>query len=202
MTTKNDDALEADLLGALRDAFPEPARPSGLRVAYWDELDSPIGTLRVATGEDGRVRLISFWKGEGSFVDALLDAGWVPVKDRRHNDPLERQLDEFFEGRRQRFDLAVDLSSVNPFTRSVLETTARVPFGGTDTYSGIAAKIGSPRAARAVGNALGANPVPIVVPCHRVLAAGGKIGGYARGLSNGLTIKRTLLGIEGASFPV
>lgn len=199
---KTDEALEGALLGALRDAFPEPPRPSGLRVAHWDEVDSPIGTLRVATGEDGRVRLISFWRGEGSFVDTLLNAGWVPVKDRRHNDPLERQLDEFFEGRRQRFDLPVDLSSVAPFTRSVLETTARVPFGGTDTYSGIAAKIGSPRAARAVGNALGANPIPIVVPCHRILAAGGRIGGYARGLSYGLDIKRRLLGIEGATIPL
>jgi methylated-DNA-[protein]-cysteine S-methyltransferase len=197
---KNDEALDADLLGALRDAFPEPARPSGLRVAYWDEVDSPIGTLHVATGEDGRVRQISFWRGEAGFVDDLLHAGWVPVKDRRHNDPLERQLDEFFEGRRQQFDVAVDLSSVNPFTRSVLETTARIPFGGTDTYSGIAAKIGSPRAARAVGNALGANPVPIVVPCHRILAAGGRIGGYARGLAHGLDIKRRLLGVEGVTI--
>lgn len=196
----HDEALDGALLGALRRAFPEPTRTSPLRVAYWDEMDSPIGTLRLATGEDGRVRLISFWRGEGGFVDELLRAGWVPVKDRRHNDELERQLDQFFEGRRQYFDLPVDLSSVAPFTRSVLETTARVPFGGTDTYSGIAAKIGSPRAARAVGNALGANPVPIVVPCHRILAAGGRIGGYARNLPNGLDIKRRLLGVEGVAI--
>jgi len=187
---------------ALREAFPEPPPTPPLRVAYWDEVDSPIGTLRVATGEDARVRLISFWRSEGSFVDELLQAGWVPVKDRRHNDMLERQLDEFFEGRRQHFDVNVDLSSVAPFTRLVLQETARVPFGGTDTYGGIAAKVGVPRAARAVGNALGANPVPIVVPCHRILAAGGKIGGYARGLSYGLDIKRKLLGIEGATLGV
>jgi methylated-DNA-[protein]-cysteine S-methyltransferase len=195
----NEEALEGDLLGALHQAFAPPTRFPTLRVAYWDEMDSPIGTLRLATGEDGRVRLVSFWRGEGSFVDELLKAGWVPIKDRRHNDELERQLDQFFEGRRQHFDLPVDLSSVAPFTRSVLETTARVPFGGTDTYSGIAAKIGSPRAARAVGNALGANPIPIVVPCHRILAAGGRIGGYARGLANGLDIKRKLLGVEGVA---
>jgi methylated-DNA-[protein]-cysteine S-methyltransferase len=195
-----DERLEGALFDALQQTFPEPSRPSPLRVAYWDEMDSPIGTLRLATGEDGRVRLISFWRGEGSFVDALLKAGWVPLKDRRRNDEVERQLDQFFEGRRQHFDLPVDLSSVAPFTRAVLETTAQVPFGGTDTYSGIAAKIGSPRAARAVGNALGANPIPIVVPCHRILAVGGRIGGYARGLANGLDIKRKLLGVEGVAI--
>ena len=192
--------LGAGLTAALRGAFPEPPDAPGLRVAYWDEVDSPIGMLRLATGEDGRVRAISFWRSEGGFLDDLLSLGSIPVKDRRHNDKLERQLDEFFEGRRQRFELEVDLSRVAPFTRAVLETTAALPFGGTDTYGGIAAKLGTPRAARAVGNALGSNPVPIVVPCHRVLAAGGKIGGYARGLSYGLDIKRKLLGIEGATL--
>ncbi len=185
---------------ALREAFPAPPSAPPLRVAYWDEMDSPIGTLRLATGEDGRVRLISFWRSEGGFVDELLSLGSIPIRDKRHNDALKRQLDEFFEGRRRRFELDVDLSRVAPFTRAVLETTARVPFGGWDTYGGIAAKLGVPRAARAVGNALGANPVPIVVPCHRILAAGGKIGGYARGLSYGLDIKRKLLGIEGATL--
>src|SRR5438552_1673248 len=108
-------ALDPELERALRGAFPEPRRAPELRVAYWDELASPIGTLRVATGEDGRVRMISFWRGEGGFVDDLLKGGWVPVRDRAHNDVVERQLDEFFEGHRQRFDLAVDLSSVAPF---------------------------------------------------------------------------------------
>src|SRR5258708_35379076 len=92
------DPLEAAVGGA----FPEPPAAPRLRLAYWDEVDSPIGTLRVATGEDGRVRAISFWRSEGGFVDDLLDLGCVPVKDRRHNHSLEPQLNECIEGRAPR----------------------------------------------------------------------------------------------------
>jgi methylated-DNA-[protein]-cysteine S-methyltransferase len=177
----------------------EPApRP---RTAYWDELPSPIGPLMVATGEDRRVRRISFRLSRESFVDDLLVRGWLPLRDREANEALERQLDEYFEGARRDFELGVDLSSVSPFTRAVLEATARVPRGGWSTYSGIAAAIGRPAAARAVGNALGDNPIPIVIPCHRILAAGGRIGGYASGLPDGRQIKRTLLALEGVPPP-
>jgi methylated-DNA-[protein]-cysteine S-methyltransferase len=175
-----------------------PPRP---RTAYWDELPSPIGRLMVATGEEGRVRRISFRLSRESFVDSLLLRGWLPVRDREANEALERQLAEYFDGARTDFELGVDLSTVTPFTRSVLEATARVPRGGWSTYSGIAATIGRPSAARAVGNALGDNPIPIVIPCHRVLAAGGRIGGYASGLPDGLQIKRTLLALEGVPPP-
>ncbi|HEV8635153.1 MAG TPA: methylated-DNA--[protein]-cysteine S-methyltransferase [Chloroflexota bacterium] len=177
----------------------EPApRP---RTAYWDELPSPIGPLMVATGEDRRVRRISFRLGRESFVDDLLARGWLPLRDREANDALERQLEEYFDRARTGFELEVDLSTVTPFTRSVLEAAARVPRGGWSTYSGIAAAIGRPAAARAVGNALGDNPIPIVIPCHRILAAGGRIGGYASGLPDGLQIKRTLLALEGVPPP-
>lgn len=177
----------------------EPApRP---RAAYWDELPSPIGPLMVATGEDGRVRRISFRIGRESFVDDLLAHGWLPLRDREANETLERQLEEYFDRARTGFELEVDLSTVTPFTRSVLAAAARVPPGGWSTYSGIAAAIGRPAAARAVGNALGDNPIPIVIPCHRILAAGGRIGGYASGLPDGLQIKRTLLALEGVPPP-
>jgi methylated-DNA-[protein]-cysteine S-methyltransferase len=176
-----------------------PAPPP--RAAYWDELPSPIGPLMVATGEDGRVRRVSFRESRESFVDDLLRRGWLPLRDRDANADLERQLDEYFARARRHFDLPVDLSSVSPFTRSVLEATDRVPIGDWSTYSRIAAAIGKPAAARAVGNALGDNPIPIVIPCHRVLAAGGRIGGYASGMPDGLTIKRALLAIEGVPPP-
>lgn len=192
---------ELDLLPAsLRRAFGAEASVPRPRVAYFDAHDSPLGTLHVATGEDGRVRRVSFRGSQESFVDSLLGYGWLPLPDRAANDVLRRQLDEYFEGRRRAFDLEVDLSSVSPFTRLVLESTARVPLGEWSTYSGIAAAIGKPAAARAVGNALGANPIPIVVPCHRVLAAGGKIGGYG-GSTRDLPIKRQLLSIEGVTCP-
>jgi methylated-DNA-[protein]-cysteine S-methyltransferase len=192
---------ELDLLPAgLSRAFRSDERVPSPRVAFYDGLDSPIGQLLLATGEDGRVRMISFRRSEESFVDNLLAAGWLPIPDAAVNDPVKRQLDQYFEGRRRTFDLPVDLSSVSPFTRSVLEATARVPIGGWSTYKGIAGEIGKPAAARAVGNALGQNPIPIVVPCHRILAAGGLIGGYGGGREH-LPIKRRLLAIEGVTVP-
>ena len=184
-----------DLAFSVEDAAPRP------RAAYWDELPSPIGPLMVATGEDGRVRRVSFRSSRESFVDDLLRRGWLPLRDREANAALEQQLEEYFARARRRFELPVDLSSVSPFTRSVLEATDQVPLGDWSTYGRIAAAIGKPAAARAVGNALGDNPIPIVIPCHRVLASGGRIGGYAENMPDGLTIKRTLLAIEGVPPP-
>jgi methylated-DNA-[protein]-cysteine S-methyltransferase len=185
---------ELELLPAgLALAFPADDQPPEPRVAFWDTVESPVGRLFLATGEDGRVRRVTFRTNAASFVDDLLASGWLPIEDRRRNNALAGQLDEFFAGRRQRFDLAVDLTPLRPFHRAVLEACARVPFGGWDTYGGLAAEIGSPGAARAVGNALGANPVPLVVPCHRILAAGGRIGGYG----GGTAMKRQLLALEG-----
>jgi methylated-DNA-[protein]-cysteine S-methyltransferase len=109
-------------------------------------------------------------------------------------DDLRRELDEYFGGTRREFDLPVDLSPLPGFQRSVLEELVRVPYGHVDTYGGLARRIGSPRAARAVGGALNRNPVPIVVPCHRIVGASGSLVGYAGGLER----KQALLGLEGA----
>ncbi len=111
-------------------------------------------------------------------------------------DPVRRQLDEYFAGTRREFDLPLDWALVRGFARAVLEATARIPYGETRTYAEIAAEAGSPRAFRAAGNALGSNPIAIVIPCHRVVASGGRIGGYGGGLER----KRLLLDLEtGAS---
>jgi methylated-DNA-[protein]-cysteine S-methyltransferase len=111
-------------------------------------------------------------------------------------DDVRRQLDDYFEGRRRDFELELDLGLVRgPFARRLLEATARIPFGATSTYRDVAAEAGNARAVRAAGNALGANPIPIVVPCHRVLRTGGSLGGYTGGLHR----KELLLGLEGAS---
>lgn len=171
---------------------PESISPV-LKIAYWDQIDSPIGRLYLATGEDGQVRRVTFDRNALTFVDDLLARGWIPVPDRDRTARLAAQLAEFFAGRRRQFDLEVDLTPLRPFHRAVLEACARVPFGGASTYGELAATIGRPGAARAVGNALGANPIPLIVPCHRILAAGRRIGGYG----GGLDVKRALLRLEG-----
>jgi methylated-DNA-[protein]-cysteine S-methyltransferase len=131
--------------------------------------------------------------------DAMLERlAWMisprVVEEPRRLDDTRRELDQYFEGRRRDFDLELDWSLVStPFARRILENTSAIPFGSTSSYGVLAGLSGSPRAARAAGNALGANPIAIVVPCHRVLHTGGGIGGYGGGLDR----KRTLLTLEG-----
>jgi methylated-DNA-[protein]-cysteine S-methyltransferase len=107
-----------------------------------------------------------------------------------------RELREYAAGRRRAFDLPLDWSSIKPFQRAVLKAASHIPFGETRSYGWIAQKIGKPRAARAVGQALGANPIPIILPCHRVIASSGKLGGYG----GGLPMKVMLLKLEGATL--
>jgi methylated-DNA-[protein]-cysteine S-methyltransferase len=112
-------------------------------------------------------------------------------------DPVKRELEEYFAGSRRRFDLPLDWSLITPFAKRVLRKTAAIPYGGHLSYAEVAAEAGSPRGARAAGNALGSNPIPIVIPCHRVLHSGGGLGGYGGGLER----KRYLLELEGALTP-
>lgn len=160
-------------------------------------LDGPAGRLVVAATHVGLLR-IGYELGGG--IDEILDQIAVRLSPRiveapARLDGVRRELDEYFAGRRSDFDIALDWRLVRTgFARRVLEATARIPFGETSTYVGVAGAAGSPKAFRAAGSALGANPIPIVVPCHRVLASGGKLGGYTGGLDR----KRLLLGIEGA----
>jgi methylated-DNA-[protein]-cysteine S-methyltransferase len=119
------------------------------------------------------------------------------VEARAPLDPVRRELDEYFAGRRRQFGLAVDWTLVGAFTRRVLRVTSEIPYGNVLSYAEVAADAGSPRAWRATGNALGANPIPIVIPCHRVLRSGGAIGGYGGGPQR----KRWLLELEGALTP-
>ena len=106
---------------------------------------------------------------------------------------MRRELDEYFAGGRREFETPVDWSQLAGFTRKVLRATARIGFGDTGTYRSVATGAGSPRAVRAAGNALGANPMPVVVPCHRVLRTGGALGGYTGGIER----KEFLLRLEG-----
>jgi methylated-DNA-[protein]-cysteine S-methyltransferase len=178
----------------LSDAFER----SGLvDVAYAVE-DGPVGSVLLACTANGLAR-VAYLDGEGESSDEVLVELARRLSPRvvelpKRLDGARRELDEFFAGKRQEFDLPLDWSMVKPgFTRAVLEATARIPFGETTSYKGIAGRAGNERAFRAAGTALGSNPLPIVVPCHRVLHASGGLGGY----TGGLDIKRALLRVEG-----
>jgi methylated-DNA-[protein]-cysteine S-methyltransferase len=158
-------------------------------------VDSPFGTLLLAATKRGLVRLAF----PEESVDATLQRLATRISPRivEASGPLDavrRELDEYFEGRRRRFDLPLDWTLVGPFGRRVLDVASEIPYGGVLSYSEVATEAGSPRGSRAAGNALGSNPIPIVVPCHRVLRSGGALGGYGGGLER----KQFLLELEGA----
>jgi methylated-DNA-[protein]-cysteine S-methyltransferase len=165
-----------------------------LDVAY-AAIDSPLGPLVVAATPRGLVRV--------AYTESHTDAAVLEELARRISprvleaparlDPVRRELDEYFEGRRGEFDLPLDWALTRGFTSRVLQATARIAFGSTSTYAEVASQAGSPRAVRAAGNALGVNPLPVVVPCHRVLRTGGAIGGYTGGVER----KEYLLRLEG-----
>ena len=174
--------------------FRKAASEAGLLDVAYDLADSPVGPLLVAASARGLCR-ISFDPEPERELDALARAfGTRVLRSPSGVDLVRRELDEYFEGRRREFDLEVDLSPLPAFQRDVLEELVRVPYGNVDTYGGLARRIGRPRAARVVGGALNRNPIPIVVPCHRIVGSTGNLVGYAGGLER----KRALLGLEGA----
>lgn len=180
---------------SLPDIGPAAARDGLLDVAYVIE-DTPVGRLLLAATPRGLVRLAYL---DHNDEDAVLEHLASRVSPRilsaaRPLDVPRRELEEYFAGSRHEFDTPLDWQLARGFGRRVLEATARVPFGSLTTYKRVATEAGSPKAARAAGNALGANPIPIIVPCHRVLHSTGGLGGYTGGLDR----KRLLLEIEGS----
>jgi methylated-DNA-[protein]-cysteine S-methyltransferase len=174
----------------------ERAEAEGLLDVAYTSVDSPLGPLVVAATPKGLVRVsYSEFRGEDEVLEELARRVSPRVLEAPARlDPVRRELDEYFEGRRQGFDVPIDWSYLAGFTREVLRATAHIGFGQVSTYAGVAAEAGSPRAVRAAGNALGANPMPVVVPCHRVLRTGGTLGGYTGGIER----KEFLLRLEGA----
>jgi methylated-DNA-[protein]-cysteine S-methyltransferase len=174
----------------------ERAEAEGLLDVAYTSVDSPLGPLVVAATPKGLVRVsYSEFRGEDEVLEELARRVSPRVLEAPARlDPVRRELDEYFERRRTAFDLPIDWALVTPFGRRVLQATTAIPFGEVSTYGRIAAQAGNPRAARATGNALGANPMPIVVPCHRVLHTGGQgIGNYTGGVHR----KEALLRLEG-----
>ncbi len=161
-------------------------------------MSSPLGELLLAAGARGLAIM--------HYLDEPLEPALETIA-RKHTprivesaralDPWRRELDEYFAGRRREFEAPLDWDAMGPFQRAVLSATAAIPYGGTSTYTGVATAAGSPRAQRAAGNALGANPLAIIIPCHRVLRSGGGFGGYTGGLHR----KHFLLELETLSRP-
>jgi methylated-DNA-[protein]-cysteine S-methyltransferase len=173
--------------------FRAAAAASGPLDVAFDLVETPVGELLVAVTDRGLCR-VSFDPDAEAEVETLARGhGLRVLRAPARLDEPKRQLAEYFEGDRREFDLRADLTGVAPFQADVLRGLARVPFGEVTTYGALARSIGRPRGARAVGGALNRNPIPIVLPCHRVVGAAGDLVGYGGGLDR----KRALLRLEG-----
>ena len=173
----------------------EAAGDAGVLDVAYSEVDSPVGRLMVAATPRGLVRVAFPLEPSDAVLEQLAERVSPRVLEAPARlDDVRRELDEYFEGRRQRFEIPIDWFLTHGFFRRVLRNTARIGYGKVSTYGEVAARAGSPRAVRAAGNALGSNPIPIVVPCHRVVRTGGALGGYGGGLDR----KEFLLKLEGA----
>jgi methylated-DNA-[protein]-cysteine S-methyltransferase len=173
----------------------EAADREGLLDIAYRTVDTPVGSLLLAATPAGLVRVVF----ENVGHDAALGALAATVSPRVLHAPgrldaVSRQLDEYFAGRRTRFEVPLDLRLATGFRRAVLEHLRVIGYGRTESYAEVAAAAGNPRAVRAVGTACALNPVPVVIPCHRVVRSDGSAGGYA----GGPAAKRTLLSLEAA----
>jgi methylated-DNA-[protein]-cysteine S-methyltransferase len=159
-------------------------------------VDSPVGPLFLAVDEAGAVVRIEFVK-DRPVADLFPEPVTRLVEDASRTAHVERQLAEYFAGKRRSFDLELAPRGT-PFEQEVWAALRTIPFGETRSYGEIAAALGRPGAARAVGRANGANPIPIVVPCHRVLGSDGSLTGFGGGLAT----KERLLELEGRTLPL
>jgi methylated-DNA-[protein]-cysteine S-methyltransferase len=194
-----EERLRADGAGELDqrllDRLADGAARRGLVDVAVAPVETPIGPLLLAVTDEGVVRVA--FEGEG--FDHVLEQLAARVSPRvleapRRLDPVRRQIEEYFDGRRTEFELPVDMRLAHGFRRRALGVVAAIPYGHTKSYKEVATSAGSPSAVRAAGSACATNPVPIVVPCHRVLRTGGGLGGYGGGLDR----KEQLLRLEGA----
>jgi methylated-DNA-[protein]-cysteine S-methyltransferase len=178
----------------LDERFRAAAAAEGLLDVGYDVVDSPVGDLFVAVSDRGLCTISYDSEPERQLEQLARGFGTRVLRAPRAVDEARRELDEYFEGKRRAFDLDVDLRLTRDFGRAVLKELAAVPFGEVTTYGTLAARAGKPRAARAVGTIMNRNPIPIVLPCHRVVGANGALVGYAGGLER----KELLLKLEGA----
>lgn len=168
----------------------------------YDQFDSPVGPLLAAVSPLGLTWLTYVTPTRPDPLAELhARLGHLPRRDPGALADVRTQIHEYFDGGRTTFDVPLDWSlGPSGFLAQALKVTATIDYGTTMSYGEVAAEAGSPGASRAVGNAMRANAIAIVVPCHRVLAAGGRIGGYMGGEANGLSIKQRLLDLEGCVY--
>ena len=164
------------------------------RIACYAPVETAFGTLHLVATDDGLARVFFPGAQEADVEDWCARNDLVPLHDNDEIAPYAGQLHCYLSGNRTEFDIPIDFRTVTPFMRDVLEALRQIPYGVVRNYREIAQQIGNPNAQRAVGNAVKRNPVPIVVPCHRVIKTDGTIGGYA----GGPAIKERLLKLEGA----
>jgi len=175
-------------------AFAKLTGRGGALLHYALMDDTPLGVIGLAAGPAG-LRRIDYVEDEDQFVERMLRVfPGSPLERSSALDSVRRELEGYFKGRHFVFETPVDLSAVTPFQLKVLRELLKVPAGKVTTYTQLAERVGRPRAARAVGNAMHTNPVPIIVPCHRCLRGDGSLGGYG----GGLPAKEWLLRLEGA----
>ncbi len=198
MTTRIEalDLVDPAQLARLHAALELAANRDGVLDVAYRTIDTPVGSLLLAATERGIVRVAFASEGHDTVLEALAQRLSPRIlRAPRRLDSAAGELDEYFAGRRTAFDLPLDLSLAKGFRREVLEHLRAIGFGRTETYTEVAAATGSPRAVRAVGSACATNPLPVVIPCHRVLRSDGSLGGYL----GGLEAKRTLLDLEAAA---
>jgi methylated-DNA-[protein]-cysteine S-methyltransferase len=198
-TTGLEPALREGLAGldpALRERLAAGAEREGLLDLTYRTMDSPLGTLLLAASPAGLVR-VAFAREDHDAVLAHLATVISPriLRSARRLDDPARQIDEYLAGGRRRFDVPVDLQLVSGFRRTVIEHLRDIAYGATESYATVAESTGSPRAVRAVGSACAHNPLPLVLPCHRVVRSDGTIGQYL----GGAEAKRTLLTMEASA---
>ncbi len=185
-----------DHMPRLHERLATAARAEGILDIAYRTLDTPVGTLLLAATEIGLVR-VAFGCENHDAVLHDLSARISPriLHDATRLDETARELEQYFAGRRRTFDVALDWCLSTGFRSTVLHHLPEIAYGGTATYAAVAQLAGNPRAVRAVGTACATNPLPVVVPCHRVVRSDGGLGGY-RG---GIEAKRTLLELETAA---
>jgi len=180
---------------ALMERLASGAAEEGILDVAYTRADSPFGELLLATTELGLIRVgLPSQDGDALLQDLADRVSPRVLEAPARLDRVRSELDDYFEGRRTEFDLALDWRLSKDFRRRALRAVSRIPYGRTRSYLEVARSAGNERAVRAAGTACGSNPIPIVVPCHRVLRTGGGLGGYG----GGLPMKRALLDLEGA----
>ncbi|HET7801155.1 MAG TPA: methylated-DNA--[protein]-cysteine S-methyltransferase [Humibacillus xanthopallidus] len=191
---------DSDTVGAdvalLHDRLIESASATGSLDLTYRVVDSPVGRLLLAATEVGLTRLAFEREDHDAVLDSLAThIGPRILHDDKRFDEIARELEDYFDGRRHTFDVPIDLRLSRGFRLEVLRHLRDIPFGRTESYAQVAASAGNAKAVRAVGSACATNPIPIVVPCHRVVRSDGGLGGYL----GGTAAKRLLLDIESAA---